>query len=432
MLASVSHLDQRKGKPPLTLRLLRGAHRGAERACRDRDVIIIGSAEDCDLVLSGDRDVHAHHCMVTVTGGALQVRALDGPVTIAGKRVSSGEPVLTQSFELIELGQAIFSLGPSWSDRWKTLDAHIAAQAAQALQNQQAEAAAEQLRETPSAIASAAANNSSPPQSVRKPPLWAIAASVACLAAIAALVFALRSGQNVPPNSRENQLTQVQQLVQSKAYTEVNARFVGERLLLEGVTADQASFDRLKARVADLPFLVDLRVQSGTSVADQVRELLKVAGVSARSEYVGNKTVHVTGHFGDGKALMLAIGQSAMQDVLPGLKVTALNEDADQALLPEPIAEPSFLHALKGLRSVCALGGECFVQIGAEGNTYFVGSELPGGGTLVEADQERIVVEFESNRYIVRILDLKLESRSPAATAVSKPINETFLTRGMQ
>jgi hypothetical protein len=412
MLASVVHLDQRSTKPPLTLRLLRGAHRGAERACRDRDIVIIGSADDCDLVLSGDLDVYPHHCIVTVTGGALQIRALDGPVTIAGKRVSSGEPVLTQAFDLIELGHAVFALGPSWSDRWKSLDAQVlsAAKIAQAEIDQQtnhiAASAAPEALLAPTAQASAA-----PPKRV---PLWSVAAAFAGLTALAAVLFAMRTDQSEVAMSKRDQLLAVQAMIDKPAYQEVRTNWIGKRLRVEGIASDAKSTNMLRDQLSKLSADVDFRVQSAGSVADQVRELLKVSGVNARSEYIGDKTVRVTGHFADGKALGLAIGQSAMQDVLPGLKISAVNLDTNQNPLPTPLAEPAFLSALKGMRAICTGASECFVQVGAAGNTYFIGSELPGGGTLVEADRESIVVEFELNRYIVRISDLKIQPYSTA------------------
>jgi hypothetical protein len=407
----------RKVPPPLVLRLVRGAHRGAERACRDRDVFVIGSAEDCDLVLPGDKGVAAHHCMVRVMGGCLYVRSLDALIKINGSEVTPGEPVLVQAFQRVELGHAAFAMGPSWSPQWGAFDSANDDIVDTKLASEHAEMmpdAALQPLQT-AAIA---------PASARKLPVWLLPVALSVSAALAALMFALWPGASTGPLKPQQRLEQVKSMLAGADYREVKAELSDGKITLNGVADTGESVRALAEKLAKKNIAVSMRVLSGEQVADQVRELLKVSGVGARSEYIGDRTVQMTGHFGDGKALALAVGQAAMQDILPGLKVRAVNQDTP-ASLPAP-EQPKFLGAMTGIKSICN-ATDCFLQVGANGSTYYIGSELPGGGKLVDVKEAFAVIDFEQNRYKVRLKDLYAEriSAIPDGTSAEGLAPET-------
>ena len=120
----------KKQQPALTLRVVRGVHSGAERRCHHRDVVVIGSADECDVILS-DQHVAGNHCLLSVTGAQLSVRPLAPGVTIDERELAPGEPVRVEPFQVIGGGNAAFALGPAWNARaWQKLDERLQGEAA--------------------------------------------------------------------------------------------------------------------------------------------------------------------------------------------------------------------------------------------------------------------------------------------------------------
>src|SRR5688572_138631 len=66
------------------LRILSGLHIGASRPLAEKEMILVGSGEDCDIVLS-DPGVAPHHALIGLLGGTFSVRALDAPLRVGGQ-----------------------------------------------------------------------------------------------------------------------------------------------------------------------------------------------------------------------------------------------------------------------------------------------------------------------------------------------------------
>ena len=73
------------------LRIVDGLHAGANRVLARDEMILVGSGDDCDIVLADD-GVANHHALVTLVGGRYMVRALDAPVHVGGTQVDPGDP----------------------------------------------------------------------------------------------------------------------------------------------------------------------------------------------------------------------------------------------------------------------------------------------------------------------------------------------------
>ena len=68
------------------LRIVAGLHSCASRPLSRREMVLVGSGDDCDVVLA-DAGVAAHHALVNVVDGRFHLRALDvgqGPGRIEG------------------------------------------------------------------------------------------------------------------------------------------------------------------------------------------------------------------------------------------------------------------------------------------------------------------------------------------------------------
>lgn len=70
-----------------------GLHTGASHVLPERDIVVLGRARDCDLVLLDD-GIAPRHCLLTRVHGQLGLRCLEGEVFYQGKKFASGDSVL--------------------------------------------------------------------------------------------------------------------------------------------------------------------------------------------------------------------------------------------------------------------------------------------------------------------------------------------------
>src|SRR5690606_37123533 len=54
--------------PASVLRILSGLHAGPSRTLAEQEMILVGSGDDCDIVLA-DHGVARHHALINLTGG---------------------------------------------------------------------------------------------------------------------------------------------------------------------------------------------------------------------------------------------------------------------------------------------------------------------------------------------------------------------------
>lgn len=64
---------------PVTLRFISGLHAGAAHNIHDGEWLLLGAAEDCDLLL-GDLGIAAYHCLIGVMQSRLCIRSLEAEV----------------------------------------------------------------------------------------------------------------------------------------------------------------------------------------------------------------------------------------------------------------------------------------------------------------------------------------------------------------
>lgn len=72
-------VDIKRKNWPVVLRFTGGLHAGATHKLREGEWLLVGAAEDCDLLLS-DPGVVAHHCLVGVMKSRVCVRSLEAEV----------------------------------------------------------------------------------------------------------------------------------------------------------------------------------------------------------------------------------------------------------------------------------------------------------------------------------------------------------------
>src|SRR5690606_9883833 len=106
--------------PRNVLRILSGLHAGASRDLAEQEMILVGSGDDCDIVLA-DQGVARHHALINLVGGMSSLRALDAPLRVDGLPLLPGDPVELRGLQRIELGEAAIAYGHEHDPGWAAL-----------------------------------------------------------------------------------------------------------------------------------------------------------------------------------------------------------------------------------------------------------------------------------------------------------------------
>jgi len=94
----------------LILSIVAGRHAGAMTLLVRSDMLVIGSSDDCDVILS-DEGVAPHHCVLnTGHDGRLLLRSIDAALTLNGELHGPGEAVCVTSDMTVTLGTAAFEV----------------------------------------------------------------------------------------------------------------------------------------------------------------------------------------------------------------------------------------------------------------------------------------------------------------------------------
>src|SRR5690606_17742687 len=280
------------------LRIVAGLHAGASRPLSRREMVLVGSGDDCDVVLA-DLGVAPHHALVNAVDGRFHLRALDAPLELPGRTLHPGDPVEVAQVRRIGLGQAAIAFGRADAPEWLALAPGI---------------------------------DAGPPP--RRPPAFAsrlpMIAGVAVLALAGLAIFAAWMPSAPPPVDVEQRLREL-----AREYRVGDARITragAGRAVLAGMVDDDASRVRLDARIADEELPASLALRSGQDLASDVAEVMRTGGYTVQAEYLGDRNVRVTGALGgDARAVRDFIQSRAMAE-------TGVNT-VEPVDLDEPVAD---------------------------------------------------------------------------------------------
>lgn len=332
----------------VVLRVVSGLHSGAERELDGGEMILIGSGEDCDMVLA-DAGVASHHALLSFLGGRFSLRALDAPLHVGTAMIHPGDPVELDRVQRIGIGEAAIAFGAADDADWERL--------------------------VPGGLGPRATPaRSARPYTRRLPAIAAVA--VLSLAALA--VFATVMPQRkAAPDGRE----QLQRLVPEYGIDDGQTTVDPQgRLVLTGTVPDTATRERIARRIADEQIDARLELRTGDDIAGDVAEILRGQGITARTRYLGNGDVEVTGSFEDEAALQAASLSRAMREVKGVVRVIPVDISASAvARRQQPAAPPKPVR----IRVASIVRGDNPHVVSGKGDRYEVGAELPGIGTLV-------------------------------------------------
>lgn len=334
--------DNQAQEPQRLLRIVAGLHAGASRPLAEREMILVGSGDDCDIVLADD-GVAAHHALISVVDGHFQLRALDAPLALEGRTLHPGDPVEVDHIQRVGLGDAALAFGLEDDPAWLALapDGQVP-------------------------LASRGRSRVEP--FTRRLPLVA-AVAVLCLAALAIVVLVMpQAAEQVDPEQRLRQLAR--EFGVSGRSIEYD---VDHQPVLSGMVKDAATRERFRERVESEKLQVGLALTTGEDLAVNVGEILRAQGFAASTRYLGNGRVEATGHFQDPAALAEFANSPAM--VATGVRqivpINLADPPAEEA--PQELAE---------VRIVAYERGDDPYLLDEAGREYRVGMFVPGWGTL--------------------------------------------------
>src|SRR5690554_658129 len=203
----------------IVLRVVSGLHAGAERELAGGEMILIGSGDDCDMVLA-DAGVAARHALLSFVNGRFSLRALDAPLHVATAMVHPGDPVELDRVQRVSIGEAAIAFGAADDAGWERL--------------------------VPGGLGSRPAPDQPARPYLRRLPA---VAAVAVLSLVSLAIFALVvPQQKVAPDPR----AQLQRLVPEYGIDEGLAAVDQQgRLVLTGTVPDAATRERIARRIAE-------------------------------------------------------------------------------------------------------------------------------------------------------------------------------------
>lgn len=383
-------------RPRFVLRVLRGLHRGARIAVGARDLVVIGRAEDCDVVLA-DAGVAPRHVAVRIQADAILLRALDGDFRCKGKRAGPGEMVRIPACTPFALGDALVAIGDRADPFWALLEEPGAKLAA-----------APPAADPPAAPRAAARLMSR--LAALTPRRYAAVACVAAAIALTAMPFV------VEPDARREVLApeaRLGALLDELGLGEVQMLLHNDgRLAVEGVVPDHARHAGLVKALGDAGVKAQVRVLVGEQVAQEVKDVFRVNGLAVETRYDVGGVVVVSG-FREAGPQVAKVSAHALRDVR-GLASIRLEVPADaqerrRLVLASaqgserraPVVPGAYgrldptLEAMGrgGKRITVVVQGERPYVVTADGRRYFVGSVLPHGYLLAEISGSTVRLE---------------------------------------
>ncbi len=344
------------GAPGKVLRIVAGLHAGASRPLAEQEMLVVGSGDDCDIVLA-DTGVAAHHALITLVGGAFTLRALDAPVRIEGRPLHPGDPVEVKPLQRIDLGEAAIAHGGHDEAAWDALFP---------------------------AIADPARKRRAQPLLRRLPMIAAVAVLALAMVAVVA-AFLPRQGQQVDARAYLQSLVPQHGITQAKIQADVNGMPV-----LSGTVESEAVRQRIVQQLRDAGVDASVALRTGEDLASDVREVFRMAGITVQTRYLGEGTVQIDGNVDDGDEFKKVLGSRALADV--GVNVVPGPGLASATAAPKAQDERASVAAQPPVDIVSVVRGRAPYVVDSNGEQYAAGDMIPGHGRLI-AVGSRIYVE---------------------------------------
>ncbi len=356
-------MQSAEAAPLFRLKLLTGLHAGAERECREGDMLIVGNHADCDVILA-DADVAERHCVIGFNKSGLVVRPIATGVLADNLPLARGQTHTIPLFQPVRMGSVEMIGGPAndsvWSERYAELTAS---------------APTRRLMRTGTAL-----------------PLAATALAVIALSTAIALSASTREVVTETISPRASLAMLIEELKLDEVTLDPTE---SEPLRITGIAPDHVALAELRHRVSRVYPGTQISVRVGSDIAEDVGTALRMGGISAETRYIGAGNVRVVGHFPDEKRVDAVLESGNVLQIAGVNKIETENLAEPQPPEPEAGPEPFKPYAI-------VPDPEPYLR-GEDGSVYYVGATIPALGKLVEIDGQTLYFDSGFNTLIVQV-----------------------------
>ena len=343
------------------LLITEGVHQGAEVFLDENTLTIIGSDEECELILR-DEGVAARHLAVIVQSNSVVIRALDGALKLDGHQINDKQInlVATNAIDLepSAVQVKIIRIKPR-SNEAKEQELESAFHAVKHQQN--------------------------PPSNVTKL-LWVISTIVLCgLIAGGSMTIA---DKHVSNDSKHEILSLETILTAMQLNDRLSLTRLGDRQLVNGVLTknERSNFEK---EVQSISGQVLIKTITPDQLLEQVGNVFRTNGYTAQLRYQGRAGVEVQNLDGNQEEVK-KIAAHIEQDVAhlksltfaPQIQQSDKREDVEYQIDPNK-------------RMTAIVDGDIAYVSTLDGARYFTGSVLPGGYTIREISEKGVKVNRE-------------------------------------
>jgi type III secretion protein D len=404
-VATAALLNRHAAAPHWQLAVLGGLHAGALVDVSAEDWTLVGSAEDCDIVLH-DRSVLPHHAALFPRGEQLQLRAIDGEVQALGGAQAPGCSVTLADASTWHVHGVTLGVGRVGSSAWDALRARLLVPqtAGAPVDDEQALRVADAGPAIDAATDDATLRNDSPPSAPRA--AWRrhisrnaphLLAAVAACAVVVAVGVAAWGFVWPKVQARENTAALASAL-SGLGLPELRVVEASNgHLRIEGAVRSESDRAKLLQALRQRGIYPAVDVVSGEQLAGTVQNSFRQRGLVVKAQYVGGGRVEVQGAapspatesvVQEVLAATNAVTQVALLDATAAPAVTERQETVLPSATPEPVANNS---GRDPKRVVGVVGGNSPYVLTQDGRRYFVGSMLPDGTQVDQIDGHTVV-----------------------------------------
>jgi type III secretion system YscD/HrpQ family protein len=385
--------------PAWQLAVLGGLHAGAVVDVSADDWTLVGSAEDCDIVLR-DAGVLPHHAALFPRGVQLQLRTIDGLVWALGQAQPAGNSITLADAASWQIHGVTLGVGLAGSAAWEALRA-------QPLPPSAAADAAEPGIDDPGAADTPADAGIRPDDAVATGPAlhqrWTRKAPQV-LAGVAACALALATGtvawgviwHKVQARETSSAIAGALSGLQMPELRAIEA--ANGSLRIEGTVRSESERARLMSALQQRGIYPAVDVVSGEQLAGTVQNSFRQRGLHVNASYTGGGRIEVRG------AAPSPVTEQVIQEVLSATNAVtqvALLDAAAQAPAAEPAAAAAPTAAAAdnasrdAKRVVGVVGGDSPYVVTQDKRHYFIGSMLPDGTQIDRIEGHTVVFSHQ-------------------------------------
>lgn len=341
----------------LALRILTGKHAGAEHPLQAQDFLILGSGQDCEIIMT-DEGVAPHHCIISRVGDKLTLRAVDASVSVGNADCIPGH------LQAVSLGQSI-NLGQS------TLVINAAAN--------------EQLDNKGPGLFRLLR----PGKRIR---LFLVFLAFLCLVTATGFYTQRSLTPDIPTEPVSLLAPASPTAASGKSLSDYTGSELAEHML-------SGNFEFLPADGRGTSSHSNIEAQA---IARDVKEIFRLSGVHVQSQALQDGKVQITGHFGDGEKAAEVIQSRAIREIDGLRQIVVVNLDVEPKIdAPKPEKAAPVVTQL-------VTGADPYL-VTTDGSRFYPGAVLPDGSRLIRIRENHMVIEHQASFYEVLAAGEKLD-----------------------